>query len=35
MEVERKKSGIEGGGRGLFAKKDFQPGDVVFTLERP
>ncbi|KAK4495782.1 hypothetical protein PRZ48_013050 [Zasmidium cellare] len=35
MEVERKKSGIEGAGRGLFAKKDFQPGDVIFTLDRP
>ncbi|KAF2210233.1 hypothetical protein CERZMDRAFT_45763, partial [Cercospora zeae-maydis SCOH1-5] len=33
--VEVKKSGIDNAGRGLFAKKDFEPGDVVLSLDRP
>ncbi|PPJ51185.1 hypothetical protein CBER1_07495 [Cercospora berteroae] len=33
--VEVKKSGIDNAGRGLFAKKDFAPGDVVLSLDRP
>lgn len=33
--VQVKQSGIESAGRGLFAKKDFQPGDIVLALNRP
>jgi ferredoxin len=35
MNVEIKKSDIEGAGRGLFATKSFKPGDVVHTIARP
>ncbi|KAF7187935.1 Histone-lysine N-methyltransferase ASHR1 [Pseudocercospora fuligena] len=34
-DIEVKSSAIDGAGRGLFAKKDFQPGDAVLTLDRP
>ncbi|KAI0163990.1 hypothetical protein GGR57DRAFT_271899 [Xylariaceae sp. FL1272] len=33
--VEAKKSLIDGAGRGLFALKDFAPGDIVLSLDRP
>ncbi|KAI1263345.1 SET domain-containing protein [Xylariaceae sp. FL1019] len=33
--VEVKESSIAGAGRGLFATKDFSPGDVVFSADRP
>ncbi|KAI0162210.1 SET domain-containing protein [Xylariaceae sp. FL1272] len=33
--VEVKESSIGGAGRGLFATKDFSPGDVVFSADRP
>ncbi|KAI0018971.1 hypothetical protein F4780DRAFT_793779 [Xylariomycetidae sp. FL0641] len=33
--VEVKPSGIRGAGRGLFARRDLQPGEVVVSLERP
>jgi hypothetical protein len=35
MNVEIRKSDIEGAGRGLFATKSFKPGDVVHTIARP
>lgn len=35
MEVEVRDSHIAGAGRGLFALKDFQPGDAVLRLARP
>jgi SET and MYND domain-containing protein len=34
-EIEVGKSGIEHAGRGLFAKQDFAPGDIVVSLDRP
>ncbi|KAI5361060.1 putative SET domain, Zinc finger, MYND-type, 4Fe-4S ferredoxin-type, iron-sulfur binding protein [Septoria linicola] len=33
--VEVKKSGIDNAGRGLFAKKNFEPGEIVLALDRP
>ncbi|KAK6067358.1 MYND finger [Seiridium cupressi] len=33
--IEVKQSGISGAGHGLFALKDFQPGDVVLAIDRP
>lgn len=33
--VRVQKSGILGAGRGLFAAKDFRPGDVVLAVDRP
>jgi hypothetical protein len=33
--VEIKQSQIAGAGRGLFARKDFQPGDLVLAVDRP
>ncbi|KAH8675535.1 hypothetical protein BX600DRAFT_507765 [Xylariales sp. PMI_506] len=33
--VEVRESQIPGAGRGLFARKDFQPGDLVVALDRP
>jgi SET and MYND domain-containing protein len=33
--VQVQQSAISGAGRGLFALKDFQPGDVVLSVERP
>lgn len=33
--VEVKQSEIASAGRGLFALKDFQPGDLVFAVDRP
>jgi hypothetical protein len=33
--VEVTQSQIAGAGRGLFARKDFQPGDVVLAVDRP
>ncbi|SMR49413.1 unnamed protein product [Zymoseptoria tritici ST99CH_3D1] len=35
MDVEVKQSAIPGAGRGLFATKDFNPGDIVLSLDRP
>jgi hypothetical protein len=35
MNVEIRKSDIEGAGRGLFATKSFKPGEVVHTIARP
>lgn len=35
MDIKVQKSGVHGGGRGLFAQKDFQPGDLVFSTTRP
>ncbi|EGP88636.1 uncharacterized protein MYCGRDRAFT_37947, partial [Zymoseptoria tritici IPO323] len=35
MDVEVKQSAIPGAGRGLFATKDFEPGDIVLSLDRP
>lgn len=35
MDVEVRSSPIAGAGRGLFALKDFAPGDLVLSLERP
>lgn len=35
MDVEVKESAISGAGRGLFANKDFQPGDAVLRIPRP
>lgn len=35
MNVEIRKSDIEGAGRGLFSVKNFKPGDVVHTIARP
>ena len=35
QHVEVKQSKIGGAGRGLFALKDFSPGDVVLSLDRP
>lgn len=35
MEVEVRSSPITGAGRGLFALKDFAPGDLVLSLDRP
>lgn len=35
MDVEVRKSNIAGAGRGLFAQKDFAPGEIVLQLERP
>jgi hypothetical protein len=33
--IEIKDSRISGAGRGLFATKDFQPGDLVVSVDRP
>ncbi|KAI1492103.1 hypothetical protein F5X96DRAFT_628361 [Biscogniauxia mediterranea] len=33
--VEVKQSQIAGAGRGLFARKDFAPGDLVLAIDRP
>ncbi|KAI0137104.1 hypothetical protein BJ170DRAFT_44026 [Xylariales sp. AK1849] len=33
--VEVRESRINGAGRGLFARKDFQPGDLVVAVDRP
>jgi ferredoxin len=35
MNVEIRKSEIEGAGRGLFATKSFKPGEIVHTIARP
>ncbi|KAK4621138.1 SET domain and MYND-type zinc finger protein 6 [Fulvia fulva] len=35
MDVLVKTSDITGGGRGLFAKKDFAAGDLILSLDRP
>ena len=35
QNVEVKQSKISGAGRGLFALKDFSPGDVILSLDRP
>ena len=34
-DVEIKKSSIAGAGNGVFAKKDFEPGDIVLSVSRP
>jgi SET and MYND domain-containing protein len=33
--VELKQSGVEGAGKGLFARNDFSPGDIVVAVDRP
>lgn len=35
MDVHISSSRLVGAGRGLFAKKDFQPGDVIYSTSRP
>ncbi|RYO84849.1 hypothetical protein DL766_001527 [Monosporascus sp. MC13-8B] len=34
-ETLGKQSGIGGAGRGLFARRDFPPGDLILSLDRP
>ncbi|CAK3911680.1 SET domain and MYND-type zinc finger 6 [Lecanosticta acicola] len=35
MDVQVEKSAIDGAGRGLFATRDFAPGDIIVQLDRP